>query len=304
MFSIFTLISCQPLLEAKTPPPPDSKPQEMGTPKAVDAPIAEVRMPSGQAIVRECYASADRERRSSSRYSPPPAAPKSAPMPTTTATPAASAPMGVGGAATGSSSYGAPSTADGTATTASRASRDEGGLSKSSEQGAGPMKKAENKPSKGYDAPPAPPADAVAAAEPMTEEAEAPREKGKSDKDVGNRGESRTQPDTRTNYDPNLDWGATVYLSNDDSMSLASAQRLLWAVQNRGPVQSSQIRPHELLNYFSFDTDPVSNGSTFSARGSAEVTAPGVMTFAFAVKGVNPPREPLDLTLVDRKSVV
>ena len=98
--------------------------------------------------------------------------------------------------------------------------------------------------------------------------------------------------------DPNLDWGATVYLSNDDSMSLASAQRLLWAIQNKGSVQTSQVRPHELLNYFSFETDPVAKGDTFSARGSAERTANDVLTFAFAVKGVTPAREPLDLTVV------
>ena len=55
MFSLISLISCQPLLAAKTPPPPDTKPEEMGTSHAVDAPIAEVRMPAGQAIVRRAH---------------------------------------------------------------------------------------------------------------------------------------------------------------------------------------------------------------------------------------------------------
>lgn len=95
-----------------------------------------------------------------------------------------------------------------------------------------------------------------------------------------------------------MDWGAKTYLSNDDSMSLASAQRLLWAVQNRGPVQTSQIRPHEFLNYFSFDTTPVNGDDTFSVLASAEQTAPGKMTMAMAVKGATPERKPLDVTLV------
>ena len=95
-----------------------------------------------------------------------------------------------------------------------------------------------------------------------------------------------------------LDWGAKTYLSNDDSMSLASAQRLLWAVQNRGPVQTSQIRPHEFLNYFSFDTTPVQGDDTFSVLASAEQTEPGKMTMALAVKGATPERKPLDVTLV------
>ncbi len=97
---------------------------------------------------------------------------------------------------------------------------------------------------------------------------------------------------------PSADWGATVYLSNDDSMSLASAQRLLWAIQNRGPVTASQIRPHELLNYFSFDTTPVAADHTFSVNAAAETDGRDALTLAFAVKGVVPERKPLDLTMV------
>lgn len=95
-----------------------------------------------------------------------------------------------------------------------------------------------------------------------------------------------------------LDWGATVYLSNDDSMSLASAQRLLWAVERRVQVSPAQVRPHELLNYFSFDTAPVNPGDTFSVLGSAEQSEPDKLTVAFAVRGVTPPHAPLDLTIV------
>lgn len=98
--------------------------------------------------------------------------------------------------------------------------------------------------------------------------------------------------------EPTMDWGATVYLSNDDSMSLASAQRLLWAVQKRGPVKTSEVRPHEFLNYFSFDTTPVQGRDLFSVNGSAAQTGPDTLTVAMAVRGVVPKRKPLDLTLV------
>ena len=97
---------------------------------------------------------------------------------------------------------------------------------------------------------------------------------------------------------PEPDWGATVYLSNDDSMSLASAQRLLWAIQKKGPVKTSEIRPHEMLNYFSFDTADVKDGQVFSALGAAAQTDPDTLTVSFAVKGYTPARKPLDLTLV------
>ncbi len=95
-----------------------------------------------------------------------------------------------------------------------------------------------------------------------------------------------------------LDWGGTTWLSNDDSMSLASAQRLLWAIQNREPVKTSEVRPHELLNYFSFDTVDVQPGQTFSVFGTAEPIGDGKLGLALAVKGVVPERRPLDLTLV------
>ncbi len=100
---------------------------------------------------------------------------------------------------------------------------------------------------------------------------------------------------------PQLDWGGTLFLSNDDSMSLASAQRLLWAVKNDGRFTPDQVRPHELLNYFSFDTVEVPEGAAFSVHASAERTAGDALTMALAVRGANPPRQPLDLTvLVDR----
>jgi Ca-activated chloride channel family protein len=96
------------------------------------------------------------------------------------------------------------------------------------------------------------------------------------------------------------DWGARVYLSNDDSMSLASAQRVLWALQRRVPLRTSEIRPHELLNYFSFDSVAPAESRTFGVLGSA-VRQDDTLTVALAVRGANPERQPLDLTLlVDR----
>lgn len=101
--------------------------------------------------------------------------------------------------------------------------------------------------------------------------------------------------------EPVLDWGATVHLSNDDSMSLASAQRVLYAAGNGIRLQASEIRPHELLNYFSFDTSAVSKARNFSVLGSAEQSG-DTLSVALAVKGANPPRQPLDLTLVVDRS--
>ena len=99
---------------------------------------------------------------------------------------------------------------------------------------------------------------------------------------------------------PTLDWGATVYLSNDDSMSLASAQRLLYATMNGLGFSPQQVRPHELLNYFSFDTVTPDPGQLFDVMASAEQQGDR-LSVALAVKGAVPERQPLDLTvLVDR----
>lgn len=115
------------------------------------------------------------------------------------------------------------------------------------------------------------------------------------DEEAARRVEDRSQ---NAAEDSRWDWGGTTYLSNDDSMSLASAQRLLWALQKRGPVQASEIRPHEFLNYFSFDTRPVQQGDTFSVEAAAESTGPDTLTMSMAVKGWTPPRQAMDLTIV------
>ena len=98
-----------------------------------------------------------------------------------------------------------------------------------------------------------------------------------------------------------LGWGATVYLSNDDSMSLASAQRVMAALDQGLSLKAEHIRPHELLNYFSFTTTPVPQGSLFSVQ-SAAVQEGSTLTMGFAVQGASPEREPLDLTLVVDRS--
>ncbi|MDP2314434.1 MAG: VWA domain-containing protein [Pseudomonadota bacterium] len=93
------------------------------------------------------------------------------------------------------------------------------------------------------------------------------------------------------------EWGGRTFLSNDDSMSLASAQRVLWAVAEGQRVASAELRPHELLNYFTFATKPVPTGDTFGVSASAVRTEAG-LALALAVTGTRPERRPLDLTLV------
>jgi Ca-activated chloride channel homolog len=99
-----------------------------------------------------------------------------------------------------------------------------------------------------------------------------------------------------------LDWGGTIYLSNDDSMSLASAQRLIYAVQHGYSFTVPQIRPHELLNYFSFDTVAPDVDQVFDVQVSAEKTGDDTLTMALAVRGAMPERQPLDLTVVVDRS--
>ena len=101
---------------------------------------------------------------------------------------------------------------------------------------------------------------------------------------------------------PKLDWGAEVYLSNDDSMSLASAQRVLYSLDKDTRISASEVRPHELLNYFTFQTEGVPKGEMFSVAASAERSDDDTLTLAMAVQGATPPRQPLDLTLVIDRS--
>jgi len=119
---------------------------------------------------------------------------------------------------------------------------------------------------------------------------------------------------------PSPGWGATVTLSNDDSMSLASAQNLYDRLRQAGELlglpasegrdgallrlqpQPSHIRPHELLNALRFDTAPPTPERLFSVLGAAE-RRDDVLTMSLAVAGHALSRDPLDLTLlVDRSA--
>lgn len=83
------------------------------------------------------------------------------------------------------------------------------------------------------------------------------------------------------------DWGAAIYLSNDDSMSLSSAQRVMFAIDNFLPLPPAHIRPHELLNYFTFDTANVAPGHDFSvyADVAKQGNENGVYSLGLAVAG-------------------
>jgi Ca-activated chloride channel family protein len=94
------------------------------------------------------------------------------------------------------------------------------------------------------------------------------------------------------------DWGGKIYLSNDDAMSLASAQRVLWSAE-RGQVPSlGEIRPHEMLNYFSFDSTTPDASQALDVTVSAQRVGADHLKMTMTVKGAVPERRPLDLTLV------
>ena len=274
MFNLIALLSCQgifPASDAATGP----------ATAMTTKPVAEARVtpppppvPTTPLVTHQCFGS-DREE---ARRAPPP--------------PPAPSPSFGGGYPTGGST---PMTAPASAT--GRASSDGASM-------AGPS------PAKAARTQSVTEADATAASSAPAADASPPADLGsgglsrteKKSKDE----ESRTREAAQSLDDvaapsrkaDSADWGATVYLSNDDSMSLASAQRLLWAIQSRGPVQASQVRPHEFLNYFSFDTVPVGDDHAFSVNAAAETTGADALTLAFAVKGVVPERKPLDLTMV------
>lgn len=88
------------------------------------------------------------------------------------------------------------------------------------------------------------------------------------------------------------DWGMAIYLSNDDTMSLSSAQRVIYAIDKFLPLSLAEIRPHELLNYFSFETAPVPPQDDFSVLAdiAPDPKQEGIYNLALAVKG-----RPMDL---------
>ncbi len=88
------------------------------------------------------------------------------------------------------------------------------------------------------------------------------------------------------------DWGQAIYLSNDDTMSLSSAQRVIFAIEKFLPLPIEHIRPHELLNYFSFETAPVAPQDDFSVMAdiAPDPKQAGIYNLALAIKG-----RPVDL---------
>ena len=285
MLNFLVLLSCQALTQAKTLPIPEAE-----EPVVAEVPevVRPVRMPAGEATVRQCYGSDDRRSRGPGSPPPPPMASRSG-----------SAKSAQSVAPSASASYApALSAAPVADSSSSLGSAPIGGSGPGVGYGGGGAP--ERDAAEPSSAKPSP-ADGLAdEGDASSSEARAPSKKvGKMERSKEDASfQAQREEEAAMPMQANLDWGATVYLSNDDSMSLASAQRLLWAIQNKGPVTTAQVRPHELLNYFSFDTNPVARGDLFSVKGSAEQTEAGVVTFAFAVKGATPAREPLDLTIV------
>lgn len=76
-------------------------------------------------------------------------------------------------------------------------------------------------------------------------------------------------------------------------MSLSSAQRVLWAIDHYQPVDPATVRPHELLNYFSFETLPVERDYDFSvsAHFAPRLENEGVFELGLAVAGRSLSRE-------------
>jgi Ca-activated chloride channel family protein len=119
----------------------------------------------------------------------------------------------------------------------------------------------------------------VAASEPS-----APAEIAANDEDDALQQQPVQLDDPRDQY---KDWGSAIYLSNDDTMSLSSAQRVIFAIEKFLPLPIEHIRPHELLNYFSFETAPVPPQDDFSIKAdiAPDPKQAGIYNLALAIKG-------------------
>src|SRR5688572_16469374 len=91
-------------------------------------------------------------------------------------------------------------------------------------------------------------------------------------------------------------FGQPVYLSNDDTMSLSSAQRVIWAIERFAPIPREHVRPHELLNYFSFQTQPVAHDHDFSVMANIAQLDGQQARLALSIQG-------RPLTRSDRRNV-
>jgi len=109
---------------------------------------------------------------------------------------------------------------------------------------------------------------------------------------------------TGKKVDKKIRKASELYLSNDDSMSLASAQRIIYTIEKFLPIYRDEIRPHEFLNYFHFKTQPVGSNETFSVNFQMAPREKGE-TLTLAVQGkalTQAKRRPAVLTLIVDKS--
>lgn len=142
-------------------------------------------------------------------------------------------------------------------------------------------------------APAGPPAAAAAPAPAPSQAPQAKRAEAKARKDApADDRELEAAFERLSNSEPRPerayhDFGASIYLSNDDTMSLSSAQRVLFAIDKYLPIPREHVRPHELLNYFSFDTAPESPDNDFSVLAGIEPKPgePGAYTLGLSVSG-------------------
>jgi hypothetical protein len=57
------------------------------------------------------------------------------------------------------------------------------------------------------------------------------------------------------------------------SQSSSNHPPLLWAVERGAPFTTGQVRPHELLNYFTFDTAASTGGAPHGEMGRVQAFA-------------------------------
>lgn len=301
MLIVLALIACTS--ETTTTPietPPGPTTQAPSVPSKIPAILLAdsepAAMPVGEAITRDCFQHAQRESASTSSLGSNTATttrprPMSAPPSASVSRAAPKTAMAVDSAPMAEAAAPAPASAPMRA--------DPGFASGAGGATAGPI---------GSTATGTRAMDGIVATPPPVDSKPMPAEKARAAKDdaadkTGTAGEmAAAREEPKKSPTSSFDWGGTTWLSNDDSMSLASAQHLLHQVKNGEHVDASDVRPHELLNYFSFDTTAPGEGQLFSVNPSAEKTADGTVTVALAVKGATPPRRPMDLTFVVDRS--
>lgn len=95
--------------------------------------------------------------------------------------------------------------------------------------------------------------------------------------------------------------GRSLWLSNDDPTSLASAQLALRAARGGRFPALDEIRPHELLNAWPWSPAGAPTDG-FAVRGAARRFSEGQLTVGLTVSAATPPARPHDVTLVVDRS--